>query len=77
MATIDSKEIVNDVARGKYADDQPETITQYKNAWGKVTWGVTFRGEPRNKYQQPSDYVQGPLSIWQIEDGYLTKDLIP
>lgn len=70
MATIDSKDIVEAVIQGKYADDQPTQVVQYTNAWGTPTWGVTFRGEDRNKYLYESEYIQAPKIIWTMEQGY-------
>lgn len=45
MATIDSKQIIDEIIkRNGYYEDDPRValIVEYINAYGNKTWGVTF-----------------------------------
>jgi hypothetical protein len=71
MATIDSQKIIDDIITGKYADDNPTRIVSYRNFDGKLTYGVTFGAEDRNKYLVRSHYIREPMMFWDIDkDGY-------
>jgi hypothetical protein len=75
MATIDSKEIIDDIIAGKYDDDHDLVIkiVEYTNAWGNVTWGCVYSCEAAmgmaSRYEIPSNFVQNPKVIWRRE-GY-------
>lgn len=68
MGTV-SKEIALDIIKGKYAEDQPISITQYDNAWGGKGYGVVFNGEIPTRYAA-SEYVKNPKQIWHVSEGY-------
>lgn len=65
MATV-SKEIADEIAAGKYADDEPTRIVKYTNAWGGESYGVTFKGENINRYCE-SEFVRDPQIYWEAE----------
>lgn len=72
MSTVDEK-IARDIIRGKYADDRPNCIVRYKNAFdGSYAYGVTFMDQPKNRYS-PSPYVIDPVVFWDESDGYNTE----
>ena len=72
MATIDYKEIVDDIIAhdGYYEGDHDEPralkVVEYTNAWGKQCWGVVFEGESDSgRYEFPSPFVNSPKVIWE------------
>lgn len=73
MATIDSKQIINELiaANGYYEDDpQAYMIVEYTNAYGNITWGVTWSNESpnrRTRYLEKSQYVINPRVIWHCQ----------
>ena len=74
MATIDSKEIIDDIiASDGYYEGDPRVymIVEYTNFEGRQTWGVTWVNEhPSSKlrYLQETEYVRSPKVIWQAKD---------
>lgn len=64
MATIDDKQIIDDIIAGKYEEDGAFRIVQYTNAWGNTTWGVCFEGDDPDKYAE-SKYVRNPTLYWE------------
>jgi len=71
MSTIDNKSIIDEIIRhdGYYmGDPQVYQIVEYTNAYGNVTWGVTWTNEDklrRNRYLIESHYVRAPRIIWK------------
>ena len=69
MSTIDSKHIIDELIKnnGHYEDDpQVYMIVEYTNAYGNVTWGVTWPHERnRDRYLLPTFYVRDPKVIWR------------
>lgn len=63
MATVDKK-IADEIAAGMYAEDRPVKIVEYDNAWGGVSYGVIFEGEPLDRYS-PSPYIMNPKTYWE------------
>jgi len=74
MSTIDDKKIIDDIikANGYYMDDpQVYMIVEYTNAYGRVTWGVTWSNEhpkSRTRYLDETEYVRNPRVIWHSEN---------
>ncbi len=71
MATIDSKEMVDKIiaANGElYPGEEPPVvkIVRYKNAWGKVTYGVVWEAENNDpdRYDHPTPFIFEPEIIW-------------
>lgn len=68
MATIDNKKIIDEIIsnRGYYEDDpRVYMIVEYMNAFGNITWGVTWTSEPnKEKYLEESEYIRNPKIIW-------------
>ena len=75
MATIDSVEIINTIIfrNGYYPGDENHRVYQiveYTNAWGNVTWGVSYFRENeayRHRYEVESEYVRNPKVIWKAD----------
>lgn len=71
MATIDNKDMIDRMIanNGFYEDDaQVEQIVEYTNAYGNVTWGVTWSNEHesrKRRYELPTFYVRNPRVIWR------------
>lgn len=71
MATIDSKEIVDDIIAGKYPEDGWVKIVQYNNMFGGVAYGcITVHDDP-DKYRA-SEFVRNPVTIWNLNQGEST-----
>lgn len=74
MATIDNKLIIENImkANGYYeGDPRIYMIVEYVNAYGKVTWGVTWINEnhsARTRYLEETQYVRTPRVIWHCEN---------
>lgn len=74
MATIDSKEMIDNLIKnnGKFEDDPlVYRIVEYTNAFGNITWGVTWVNESskaRDRYLIETEYVRSPKSIWCRDD---------
>lgn len=71
MATISSKEIIDNLMAGDgyYENDaRVAQIVEYINAFGVVTWGVTWSNEPKDRqkrYELPTYYIRQPKVIWR------------
>lgn len=71
MATIDDKTIIDRLIadNGHYqGDPQVYMIVEYTNAYGNVTWGVTWeteRDNARHRYLIETEYVRNPKVIWR------------
>jgi hypothetical protein len=71
MATIDNKALIDEIIKnnGYYENDpQVHMIVQYTNAYGNITWGVTWCNEPalrRERYLTETEYVINPKVIWK------------
>ena len=77
MATFDNKEFIDQFmandgwlpSTGSHdAPDNPPAvrIVEYTNAWGKIAWGVVFRGErDLYRYEDATEYVRNPKVIWE------------
>lgn len=63
MGTV-SKEIADEVIAGKYPEDECIEITEYDNAFGGVSYGLTYKGHS-NVYT-PSEYVRNPRCYWRL-----------
>ncbi len=74
MATIDDKDLINEIIKkdGYYLDDpRIYMIVEYTNAYGNITWGVTWCNEQyraRTRYLIETDYVKNPKIIWHSEN---------
>ena len=68
MATINSKEIIEDIMAGKYPEDKPTRIVRYTNAWGQTAYGVTFGDEDIERYTTPTEFIINPVIIWNKGD---------
>lgn len=76
MATIDSKDFVDNIIRnnGFYngddedAPDNPRCvkIVEFINMGGRIAWGVMFEGDNLNKYAA-SEFVRNPRTIWEYK----------
>ena len=68
MATIDDKSMIDKLieANGYYEDDpRVHRIVEYENAYGVITWGVTWVNNiDKDKYLIESIYVRKPRTIW-------------
>lgn len=73
MSTIDSKELIDTIIKqdGYYeGDSRVFMIVEYMNAYGNITWGVTWSNESlsrRIRYLVPSDYIRSPKILWHSE----------
>jgi hypothetical protein len=73
MATINSKEIIDNLIanNGFYEDDaRVAQIVEYTNAYGDITYGVTWCNEherAKRRYEVESEYVRNPKVIWRAE----------
>lgn len=73
MATIDNKNIIDEIIRqdGYYEDDpRVAMIVEYMNAYGRLTWGVTWSNEPKNRQERyliSSEFVHNPQIIWKAK----------
>lgn len=71
MATIDNKRIIDQIieANGHFGDDpRVYQIVEYRNAYGFITWGVTWVNETeqsRRRYEVETDWVHEPKIIWR------------
>ena len=73
MATIDDKKIIDILIKnnGYYEDDpQAHMIVEYTNAYGNITWGVTWSNEQsyrKTRYLDETEYVINPKVIWHCD----------
>ena len=71
MATIDSKEIIDVIIKnnGYYEDDvRVHSIVRYTNAYGNITYGVTWVNEMnKTRYLIETEYVRCPEVIWHSD----------
>lgn len=73
MATIDDKTLIDKlIAANGYFDDDPRVhmIVQYTNSYGKITWGVTWTNETKERrlrYLDATPHVRNPKVIWHCE----------
>jgi hypothetical protein len=74
MATIDNKKVIDDLitSNGYYEDDpRAAMIVQYINAFGRITWGVTWENEDftrQVRYMEETPYVKSPRVIWSSNE---------
>ena len=80
MPTIDNKSIIDKlIANNGFYPQEPDDecspdpqvfmIVEYTNAYGNVTWGVTWineHPESRMRYLVKSQYIINPKVIWQV-----------
>ena len=70
MATIDNKQIIGEIIAGNgyyQGDERVYQIVEYTNAFGNVTWGVTFEYEKdymKHRYEEETEYVRNPRVLW-------------
>lgn len=73
MATIDNKEMIDKIIRqdGFFEDDpQVYMIVEYINAYGNITWGVTWTNErvgALTRYLVETEFVREPKIIWKAK----------
>jgi hypothetical protein len=71
MATIDSKNIIDDIiAKDGYYEDDPRVfmIIEYTNAYGNQTWGVTWINDrDKYKYLNETAFVKNPKVVWRMK----------
>ena len=68
MATIDDFAMVQKLIKnnGHYFDDpQLVKIVEYTNGFGHKAWGLVYPGEDADRYNQPTEYVREPKTIWE------------
>lgn len=73
MATFDNRHIIDAIiaAKGRQYDDEPPVlkIVEYKNAWGRIAWGVVWQGESYpDRYEHESQFIHAPRVIFQLEE---------
>ncbi len=74
MATIDNKQMIDKLIanNGCYeGDPQIYQIVEYINAYGNITWGVTWSNEHpamRRRYEIESQFINDPHVIWKKND---------
>ena len=74
MATIDSKELIDEIIRnnGYYLDDpRVYMVVEYTNYNGNITWGIAYcteSRERRTRYLDETEYVRNPKVIWHSEE---------
>ena len=75
MATIDDRAIIDRIIAGHgYYDDtdaRVALIVEYTNAYGGVTWGVTWTTEHptmQRRYLIETEYVRTPRLIWDATE---------
>lgn len=74
MATIDSKDIIDNIIANKgfyEGDPQVYMIVEYINAYGNKTWGVTWCNEQKQRktrYLEESQFINKPKVIWHSEN---------
>ena len=66
MSTLD-KSIIDKVINGEYDDDNPVRIVEYTNAFGALSYGLTFKGEDHDKYMKQSEYIINPKIYWEAK----------
>ncbi|HWV45754.1 MAG TPA: hypothetical protein VN039_07020 [Nitrospira sp.] len=64
MATVDKK-FADRIIAGEWPEDEAQRIVKYTNAWGGESYGVTFPGDPPDKYLIESEYIQNPTIYWE------------
>ncbi len=76
MATFDNKKHIDEFmgndgwllgTGSRDAPDNPPAvrIVEFTNAWGKIAWGVSFRGDRNlHRYEEKTHYVRNPRVIW-------------
>ena len=67
MATVD-KEIADRIVAGEFAEDGATRIVEYDNAFGGVSYGVTFGRDYINKYMHPTEYIRNPRIYWECAE---------
>jgi hypothetical protein len=78
MATIDSKDIIDRLIEcdGYYdGDERVYAIVEYTNAYGNITYGVTWPRENGRKTRYMIDqppYVNNPKVIWCQDKSLIT-----
>lgn len=74
MATIDDKEIINNIIKNNgYYEDDPRVymIVEYTNSFGNIAWGVTWNNESRGirtRYLDETEYINNPRVIWHSRE---------
>lgn len=74
MSTIDSITTIQAIIKNDgYFEDDPRVyqIVQYTNAWGGITYGITWEHEPeyrRHRYENETGNVMNPQIIWRADD---------
>lgn len=68
MATINSKEIVDEIIAGNgYYEDDPRVvkIVKYTNNFGgKLCYGLIYQSEDLDRYHA-SEYILSPETLWE------------
>ena len=73
MSTIGDKPFINELIAGDgYYEGDPRVaqIVEYENAWGNITWGVTWCNESaksQKRYEIPTEYIHDPKVIWKCQ----------
>jgi hypothetical protein len=79
MPTIDNKQLIDKlIAKDGYFEDDPQVymIVEYTNAWGNVTWGISYVNErDKDRYLIETEYVRNPKVLWCCDptDFYVHK----
>lgn len=68
MGTVD-KEIADRVVAGEFPEDGVTRIVEYDNAFGGVSYGLTYPYDDINKYMTPTHFVRNPRVYWEPEQG--------
>ena len=72
MATIDSKEVVDEIIAGDgyyladlSDDSRVVKIVRYTNAWGGISFGLIWEGQPLDLYRE-TQFVRNPTTLWEV-----------
>lgn len=63
MATVD-KTIADRIAAGEFPEDGATRIVEYDNAFGGVSYGVTFGKQNIEHYTTPTEFIRNPRIYW-------------
>lgn len=66
MATV-NKGMADRVAAGEFKEDGITKIIEYDNAFGGVSYGLTFEHDYQDKYTQETEFVRNPRLYWSAK----------
>lgn len=74
MSTVD-KAVADRIVAGEFTEDNATRIVEYDNAFGGISYGVTFGDEPKGKYLEPTPFVQNPRIYWDAETAAIQAEI--